>query len=608
MAESGIGALAVSISADISDFVDGLQKADRELEKFGRKVDAKTREFMKFGAAAAAAGAAVLVFTKSAADMVDELGKASQKLGVGIEMLSGLKYAAELSNVSFDELQQGLRALSRTMAEAQSGAGDAALTFASLGIKVTDARGQLKDTDEMLLQLADQFSRMQDGAGKTALAMKIFGKSGAELIPFLNEGRKGINELRIEAERLGVVFSKEAAAKAAEFNDNLKRLETTARGLQVFIAGPMIEAINRSADAMLKAQKAGEGWLQTLITGFRMLTTGDDLHKWNKERVKAQDEEKVAFDQLLKARQAVKENDNIWTKDALKAAEQRWQAATQEIARLNKIKETLVGQLAIKEEDRRTGGGGGTTGGGAPPPSTNPDDLGIKGEPNLDFIDKDAEFWAKVNANRLAADKAFEEERLRIILEGIDRKQEAYEQSLRDEADARDQHERDLTAMGHTHRKLDFASAKTFAGNMALLMQTNSKKMFEIGKAAAIAETVINTYTMAVGAYKALSMIPIVGPALGAAAAGAAILYGMAQVQNIRAQSFGGGSVSSAAAPVFNANPATGAQAGSPGDVSRGPDTVIHLNGTFFSKDQVRDLINQINAEQRDGGKVTVAR
>jgi len=105
------------------------------------------------------------------------------------------------------------------------------------------------------------------------------------------------------------------------------------------------------------------------------------------------------------------------------------------------------------------------------------------------------------------------------------------------------------------YRKLDLDSAQFFLGQMSVLMTTNSRSMFEVGKAAAIGETIIQTYRAAQGAFASLASIPIVGPALGAAAAAAAVLGGMARVQAIRSQSFGAGS---GVAPVAPASPITG--------------------------------------------------
>lgn len=85
-----------------------------------------------------------------------------------------------------------------------------------------------------------------------------------------------------------------------------------------------------------------------------------------------------------------------------------------------------------------------------------------------------------------------------------------------------------------------FAAASNALGALASLQGSQNKKQAEIGKKAAIAQTVINTYQSATSAYSSLASIPYVGPFLGAAAAAAAIAAGMANVQRIRAQPTGG--------------------------------------------------------------------
>lgn len=159
------------------------------------------------------------------------------------------------------------------------------------------------------------------------------------------------------------------------------------------------------------------------------------------------------------------------------------------------------------------------------------------------------------------------------------------------------------------YRDLDVGATKTFFGTMSLLMQTKNKELFEIGKVAAIAGTVVNTYEMAVKSYNALASIPYVGPALGAAAAGAAIAFGMAQVAAIKSQSFGGGGAGggAAAVPTFAASPSTGLPAGTPGDVGGSAQKTIIVKiigeGERFTIDQVRQLAEAI-ADNSEGGVV----
>lgn len=86
------------------------------------------------------------------------------------------------------------------------------------------------------------------------------------------------------------------------------------------------------------------------------------------------------------------------------------------------------------------------------------------------------------------------------------------------------------------------AASNTFSQLSNLLGESTAE-----GKAAAIASTLINTYQSATAAYKALSGIPVVGPALGAAAAAVAVASGIKNVQAIRNISTDGENASSSA-------------------------------------------------------------
>lgn len=89
------------------------------------------------------------------------------------------------------------------------------------------------------------------------------------------------------------------------------------------------------------------------------------------------------------------------------------------------------------------------------------------------------------------------------------------------------------------------SSTNQFLGALSALQKSNNSKQAAVGRAAAIAQATINTYTAATGAYSAMASIPYVGPFLGAAAAAAAVISGLSQVAQIRAQptnfAFGGG-------------------------------------------------------------------
>ncbi len=153
--------------------------------------------------------------------------------------------------------------------------------------------------------------------------------------------------------------------------------------------------------------------------------------------------------------------------------------------------------------------------------------------------------------------------------------------------------------------RMSLESSRFFLGQMSLLMQTENEKLFRIGKVFAIADATVNTYQMAVKAYQALAGIPIVGPALGAAAAAAATVFGLAQIQAIRSAEPGAG----AATGVFAANPITGFPTESPPALLPSPgqgtaelaQTVnITLQGSGFTDEDIRELIEQINEQLGD--------
>ena len=216
------------------------------------------------GVGVSLAGLAAMV--KSAIDTGDALDEMSQRVGVSVETLSVWKPAAEQSGVSGESFEKGLRKLSTTMLDAATGSQEAARNFAAVGVAFKNQDGTLRGTDQVLLDLAERFKAMPDGAEKTALAVQLFGKAGAELIPFLNQGRDGINELSAEMQALGVQMSGETAAQAGEFNDALDKLKLASTSIGNQIIASLLPALNDMAGGMVESAKEG-GTLRVILDG-----------------------------------------------------------------------------------------------------------------------------------------------------------------------------------------------------------------------------------------------------------------------------------------------------------------------------------------------------
>lgn len=255
--------VTVDFNANLTRFTSSIDKATNDLNKFQSNTariagNIKTA-FGVLGAGFAVAGIANAI--RDVADFADEMGKAAQKVGTTAEALSGLKYAGDLADVSFEQLQTGLAKLAKTAEDFRNESKTAVDAFAKIGIDPT----QFNDTTDLFAAVADKLSKMDNGARKTAIAMELLGRSGAQMIPLLNAGADGLKEAAVEAERFGKVISNEAAKKAEEFNDNMTRLGSAVDGLKISLGSGVIGDLADLTTQLLDAAQAADGFWGALI-------------------------------------------------------------------------------------------------------------------------------------------------------------------------------------------------------------------------------------------------------------------------------------------------------------------------------------------------------
>jgi hypothetical protein len=200
---------------------------------------------------------ALVAAGRAALNTADDLAKLAQKTGLSVESLSLLKPIAEQAGVSLEGLAKGMQRLATSMIEAAGGSQAQAEVFRRLGVSVTDAAGQIRPTEQVLLDLSDAFASMPDGAEKSALAVRLFGKSGVELIPFLNQGRAGIEQLKEQFKALGIEISGDTARAAEKFNDTLDTVKQALQGIAMRIAEAALPALQQLADALVVAASHG---------------------------------------------------------------------------------------------------------------------------------------------------------------------------------------------------------------------------------------------------------------------------------------------------------------------------------------------------------------
>lgn len=205
-------------------------------------------------------GVSFAALGKEALALGDSLSKASEKLGISVEKLSAMTYAAALSDVSLEGLEKGMKKFSQAIVEANSAGSDAATAFSVLGIATKDVHGKTLPLDVLFAKVADRFSTMEDGAGKVSIAVALFGRAGMDMIPILNKGAAGIAQMEAEAGRLGATISGKTAKQLEEANDNLKSFWMTVKGTAASITGELVGALKRMGDAFGESLGNAEGF------------------------------------------------------------------------------------------------------------------------------------------------------------------------------------------------------------------------------------------------------------------------------------------------------------------------------------------------------------
>jgi hypothetical protein len=190
---------------------------------------------------------------KGALEAGDRMYDLSQSTGVSVEALARFNKAAAVSGTDLDGVSKGLVKLSKAMVDAATGGKASAATFQALGINVRDANGQIKSSDTVLLEIANRFKAMADGPEKTALALRLFGRSGAELVPLLNMGGDAIDKL---STKMNAAF----AQKADDYQDKLAILGGKVRALGMDLTLALLPALTQITDA-----------LTAVISGFSAL-------------------------------------------------------------------------------------------------------------------------------------------------------------------------------------------------------------------------------------------------------------------------------------------------------------------------------------------------
>lgn len=237
-------------------------KAATELNKVGEA----TRGL---STAAGAVAGALVASAVSAANYADELSTLSKQSGFATETLQRWEYAAELVDVSVEDIIGAARKLKKNMA---SDSADVAAAWQKLGISVTDAAGQYRDAESVFNDVLLGLSLIPNETERDILAMELFGKSADDLAGIIDDGGAALRAYGDEAESLGLILDNEALQGANDFSDGLEKLKIQAQKAFVSAGSELAEKLLPQLDKLAEKLSDLFTWLANL-DGEKVLKT-----------------------------------------------------------------------------------------------------------------------------------------------------------------------------------------------------------------------------------------------------------------------------------------------------------------------------------------------
>lgn len=217
----------------MSSLISSAAGAELALGAFGVVVVGTTKKLVEYEAAAA--------------KQADEVLTLSRNYGIAASDMQKLQYMSELTDVSVETVTGSISKLVRSMDSARNGTGDAAEAFASLGVRVTEADGTLRNSNVVFMESIDALGRVQNATERDAAAMAIFGRSSQDLNGVIALGSEGLREYAEEAANTGYVMSDKMLGILSDADDSTQRLDKAMDGLQntlgVLVA-PAVEVVN----------------------------------------------------------------------------------------------------------------------------------------------------------------------------------------------------------------------------------------------------------------------------------------------------------------------------------------------------------------------------
>ena len=251
------------ITADISNFDKNIKKAvdiaDSSTKKMQAQFDRLGDSFVKIGAKASILSTAIVGATVGLVKMGINAGNASAEINnlstatsLSTDLIQELSYVATASNSSFEGLQRSMDSFQRRLKTVGEEGSRVNEMFGRLGVSTTDASGNVRSMDDVLLDTFNKLGDMEDGLAKNAIGTELFGRSWNEVALIVSSGSKGIAKLRDEAHKLGLVLDENTLQSSDDFGTAMGLVGFQVDKLKTKIGASLVPILQESVLPLLQ--------------------------------------------------------------------------------------------------------------------------------------------------------------------------------------------------------------------------------------------------------------------------------------------------------------------------------------------------------------------
>jgi hypothetical protein len=194
------------------------------------------------------ARAVVGLINNTAKDM-DELAKSSRRLGMSAKDMDAWGFVAELNGASAETMTKSIKKLSTGMYDAGLGLKTYTDIFEDLGVEYKNQDGTLRGVNDVLFDTADALNGMQNQAQKTAIEVKLFGRTGLDMALILGQGKDALKEQLKEGYSMGTMYA-DLVTNGEDYVDAQLRMNRSIRNVKAVITASALPALASFGDAL----------------------------------------------------------------------------------------------------------------------------------------------------------------------------------------------------------------------------------------------------------------------------------------------------------------------------------------------------------------------